>query len=93
LKDDSCEEWLTLATRLLPHACHRVLRLKHILDPSFRYTPSFATDLRKTFKRIRRQQQAQAHANVKIESAANVLQLNQSKKRRLVAIAEVGGNK
>ncbi|MGZ5095071.1 MAG: hypothetical protein ACXWCY_19680 [Burkholderiales bacterium] len=69
--------------------------MKHILDPSFRYTPSFATDLRKTFKRIRRQQQAQArgHTNVKLESAANVLQLNQSTKRRLVAIEEVGGNK
>jgi hypothetical protein len=28
--------------------------MKSILDPSFRYTPSIATDLRKTFERIRR---------------------------------------
>jgi len=29
--------------------------MRSILDPSFRYTPSFATDLKKTFARIRRQ--------------------------------------
>jgi hypothetical protein len=28
--------------------------MKSILDPSFRYTASFDTDLRKTFARIRR---------------------------------------
>jgi hypothetical protein len=27
--------------------------MKRILDPSFRYKPSFATDLRRTFARIR----------------------------------------
>jgi hypothetical protein len=30
--------------------------MKSILDPSFRYTPSAKTDLRKTFARIRREQ-------------------------------------
>jgi len=30
--------------------------MKTILDPSFRYTASFSTDLRKTFARIRRSQ-------------------------------------
>ena len=29
------------------------LPVKWIFDPSFRYTPSYATDLRKTFERIR----------------------------------------
>jgi len=29
--------------------------MKSILDSSFRYTPSIATDLRKTFERIRRE--------------------------------------
>jgi len=29
--------------------------VKSILDPSFRYTPSHATDVRKTFERIRRE--------------------------------------
>lgn len=28
--------------------------MKSILDPTFRYTPSFDTDLRRTFARIRR---------------------------------------
>jgi hypothetical protein len=31
--------------------------MKSILDPSFRYTPSFNTDLQKTFARIRRDHQ------------------------------------
>jgi hypothetical protein len=30
--------------------------MKGILDPSFRYTPSYATDVRRTFERIRRGQ-------------------------------------
>ena len=34
------------------------LRITWISDPSFRYTPSYATDLRKTFERIRRQLQS-----------------------------------
>ena len=29
--------------------------VKWIFDPSFHYTPSYATDLRKTFERVRRQ--------------------------------------
>jgi hypothetical protein len=33
--------------------------MKSILDPSFRYTPSFETDVRKTFERIRREHEAQ----------------------------------
>jgi len=32
--------------------------MKSILDPAFRYVPSHATDIRKTFERIRRDQQA-----------------------------------
>jgi hypothetical protein len=31
--------------------------MKSILDPSFRYTSSLHTDVRKTFQRIRREQQ------------------------------------
>jgi hypothetical protein len=34
--------------------------MKSILDPSFRYTKSVDTDLRKTFARIRREQRQQA---------------------------------
>lgn len=31
--------------------------MKSILDRSFRYTPSHATDVRKTFERIRRERE------------------------------------
>jgi hypothetical protein len=34
--------------------------MKRILDPDFRYQPSFATDVRQTFDRVRREQQASA---------------------------------
>ena len=30
--------------------------MKTIFDPSFRYTPSHSTDVRRTFERIRREQ-------------------------------------
>jgi hypothetical protein len=33
---------------------HVLPAVKWIWDPAFRYTPSYATDLRKTFERIRR---------------------------------------
>ena len=34
--------------------------MKSILDRSFRYTPSFATDIKTTFARVRREQRATA---------------------------------
>jgi hypothetical protein len=36
--------------------------MKSILDPTFRYTCSASTDLRKTFARVRREQAAQQTA-------------------------------
>jgi hypothetical protein len=33
--------------------------MKSIFDSSFKYTPSFETDVQKTFDRIRREQQTQ----------------------------------
>jgi hypothetical protein len=32
--------------------------MKSIFDPAFRYVPSHATDIRKTFERLRREQEA-----------------------------------
>ena len=32
--------------------------MKRILDADFRYTPSFGTDIRRTFERIRRERSA-----------------------------------
>jgi hypothetical protein len=56
--------------------------MKHILDSSFRYKPSFDTDVRKTFERVRRQQQAQAQSQSRAtpEARVKVLQLEQVKK-------------
>jgi hypothetical protein len=61
--------------------------MKHILDSSFRYKPSFDTDVRKTFEKVRRQQQSQER-DAKMESDAKagtgtrvkVLQLDHLKK-------------
>jgi hypothetical protein len=62
--------------------------MKHILDSDFRYRPSFDTDLKKTFEKIRRQQQqareqqlakdrqAKAHSEVQVK----VVKLDQLKK-------------
>jgi hypothetical protein len=56
--------------------------VKHILDSSFRYKPSFDTDVRRTFERVRKQQQAQARDQSKAntEVRVKVLQLEQVKK-------------
>jgi hypothetical protein len=45
--------------------------MKSILDPSFRYTASFDTDLQKTFARIRREHRDDAEKAV--QAAANTL--------------------
>ena len=42
--------------------------MKSILDPSFRYTKSVETDLRKTFARVRRELRKQ---QIQPQSAAN----------------------
>jgi len=55
--------------------------MKHILDSSFRYKPSFDTDVRKTFERIRKQQQqAREQTQPNPEVRVKVLQLDQLKK-------------
>ena len=61
--------------------------MKHILDSDFHYRPSFDTDVKKTFEKIRRQQmqakeqqakdrQAKAHPEIQVK----VLKLDQLKK-------------
>lgn len=47
--------------------------MKSILDPSFRYTPSVQTDIRKTFARIRREQRTHEPRIERDESMHNVL--------------------
>lgn len=51
--------------------------MKSILDPAFRYTPSFKTDLRKTFARARRQQGRDGPEIAEVEVRTNVLPLKQ----------------
>jgi uncharacterized protein (DUF2342 family) len=45
--------------------------VKSILDPAFRYIPSFNTDLQKTFARIRRDHREEAERAV--QTTAGVL--------------------
>jgi hypothetical protein len=56
--------------------------MKHILDSAFHYRPSFDTDVRKTFEKVRRQQQArereQSRPNAEIQ--VKVLKLDSLKK-------------
>ena len=49
--------------------------MKSILDPSFRYTKSVETDLRKTFARVRRElrRQPQEQPKVSVEEIRRVL--------------------
>lgn len=57
--------------------------MKTVFDSSFKYKPSFDTDLRKTFERIRREQQIASRRRATAansESTVKVLQLDQMKK-------------
>ena len=60
--------------------------MKHILDSDFRYRPSFDTDVKKTFEKIRRQQQAKEQqlkdrsSKPHAETQLRVLKLDQLKK-------------
>ena len=56
--------------------------MKHILDSDFRYRPSFDTDVRKTFEKVRRQQQVRDREQSKSEPEmkVKVLRLEQLKK-------------
>jgi hypothetical protein len=62
--------------------------MKHILDSDFRYRPSFDTDVKKTFEKIRRQQQLakeqqqakDRQAKAQSEPQVKVLKLDQLKK-------------
>ena len=56
--------------------------MKHILDSDFRDRPSFDTDVRKTFERVRRSQHAKVRTQAKdgAEVQVKVLKLDQIKK-------------
>jgi hypothetical protein len=56
------------------------LAMKSILDPSFRYTRSIDTDLKKTFARVRRElrNQQQSRAAADVERMNKVLPIRRS---------------
>jgi hypothetical protein len=55
--------------------------MKSILDPSFRYTPSVSTDLRKTFARIRRMERERSTPSAAAaEAGNNVLRIESARK-------------
>ena len=56
--------------------------MKHILDSDFHYRPSFDTDVKKTFEKVRRQQQMAKEQQHKAhpEAQVKVLKLEQLKK-------------
>ena len=64
--------------------------MKSILDPSFRYTPSVSTDLRKTFARIRRvaRESQPAVAESPADAKAKVVRLDSM--RKVVSMAPRG---
>jgi hypothetical protein len=49
--------------------------MKSVLDPTFRYTPSIHTDLRKTFARLRREARAQSAQQDEARPAVNNIAL------------------
>jgi hypothetical protein len=57
--------------------------MKSVLDRSFRYTPSFETNLKATFARVRREmRQAQAQAEeAAVEAKSKVLPIKSPKPR------------
>jgi hypothetical protein len=59
--------------------------MKSIFDSSFRYTPSFSTDLKKTFARVRNEQRRiqQQQSPAPAPRLGNVAVLGDEKRRRL----------
>ena len=58
---------------LVLHSIEVEVYMKSILDPSFRYTKSVETDLRKTFARVRRELRKQTQQSVSVEAMRKVL--------------------
>jgi hypothetical protein len=75
------------ALEQLPHVRTAGEPMKRILDSDFQYRPSFDTDVKKTFERIRRQQQLKDHAAAQRETApyadrpVKILNLDELKKK------------
>lgn len=47
--------------------------MKSILDPTFHYTPSTSTDLRKTFARVRREMRKRDRADAEVAKKVSAI--------------------
>ena len=65
--------------------------MKHILDSDFRYRPSFDTDVKKTFEKIRRQQQQAKEAQAAKDRQAKAHPEMQVKVVKLDQLKKAGG--
>ena len=64
--------------------------MKHILDSDFRYRPSFDTDVKKTFEKIRRQQQQAKEQQAKDRQAKSEVQVKVVKLDQLKKVSSSG---
>jgi hypothetical protein len=62
--------------------------MKRILDTGFQYRPSYETNIRRTFERVRRQLQQKAAAQEAPKSPLKVVSLAETKKRPLLKADE-----
>lgn len=56
--------------------------MKSLLDPTFRYVPAAATDLRKTFARIRREQAIERARREREQQQHPVVPISMQQQRR-----------
>ncbi len=61
------------------------MKSKTLLDSSFRYTPSFGTNLKATFARVRREMR-EAQARAAADEATKRAQMEQKRPARLTKI-------
>jgi tRNA C32,U32 (ribose-2'-O)-methylase TrmJ len=59
--------------------------MKSILDPTFRYTSSANTDLRKTFARVKREMRTQAKSQQKVASDSSKVAPIFGRERRIAS--------
>jgi hypothetical protein len=67
--------------------------MKSIFDPSFRYTPSYNTDLKKTFARLRVERRRAEQAGTAPAPGTNVTLLGSAQKKRGRAAGSATGGR
>ncbi len=65
--------------------------MKTIFDASFRYTPSFETDVRKTFERLRRERLAQERRYARAPAAAPLAPASRGADDLLAHVGDLAG--